>query len=224
MIQSATTVNQSQPVSKSQGIDPIGRYSVDPIYIKDLKIKFTELLKEQFFFESDELKIDDQTKKVLNTVFDWVLGMHEPQKGFILTGSYGNGKSSIMKAAMKLSFHIYGASETYPAGINEPKYITSKKLARLFMDNERIKINELIYAKLIGIDDFGYESREVRAYGTIVFPFEEVIMERYDKKKVILATTNLKPEQIKKLNGGHVLDRLKQMCFWVEMNTGSKRN
>jgi len=224
LIQSATIASQSLPVSRLQGIDPIGRYPVDEIWTKGLKLKFTELLKEQFFFESDELKIDDQTKKVLNTVFDWVLGKHEPLKGFILTGSYGNGKSSIMKAALKLVFHIYGASETYPAGIHEPKYITSKRLSRLFIDNEKVKINELIYAKLIGIDDFGYESKEVRTFGTIVFPFEEITMERYDKKKIILATTNLTPAQIEKIYGGHVLDRLKQMCFWIEMNSGSKRN
>lgn len=186
-------------------------------------MKFTEFLKEEFFFESDKLEIDPKTKIVLNTVFDWILGKHEPDKGFVLTGSYGTGKSSIMKAAMKLVFHIYGKSETYPSGIHEPKYITSKKLARLFIDNETVKINELIYAKLIGVDDFGYESREVRTYGTIVFPFEEILMERYDKKKVILATTNLKPEQIEKMYGGHVLDRLKQMCFWIEINAPSKR-
>lgn len=205
-------------------LDPIGRYPVDEIYIKDLKLKFIEFLKEEFFFETDKLIIDTKTKAVLNTIFDWILGKYEPHKGFLLSGTYGTGKSSIMKAAMKLIFYIYGVSESYPIGIHEPKYITSKKLARLFIDNERVKINELIYAKLIGIDDFGYESKEVIAYGTRVFPFEEILMERYDKKKIILTTTNLKPEQIEKIYGGHVLDRLRQMCFWIEINSPSKRS
>lgn len=216
-------INQSQEQSKSPRIDSIGRYPVDEIYIKELKLKFVEFLKEEFFFESDKLEIDSKTKSVLNTIFDWILGKYKPDKGFLLTGSYGTGKSSIMKAAMKLIFHIYGVSESYPSGIHEPKYITSKKLARLFIDNEKVKINELIYAKLIGIDDFGYESKEVRTFGTIVFPFEEILMERYDKKKIMLATTNLKPAQIEKIYGGHVLDRLKQMCFWIEINSPSKR-
>jgi len=159
----------------------------------------------------------------LKIVFNWVIGKHKPDKGFVITGTYGTGKSSIMKAAMKLVFHIYGISDQYKAGIHEPKYITSKKLARLFIDNEKVKINELIYAKLIGIDDFGYESKEVRTFGTIVFPFEEILMERYDKKKIVLATTNLSPEQIEKHYGGHILDRLNQMCFWIEINAPSKR-
>ena len=216
-------INQSPEQSKSFKPDCIGRYPVDEIYTKELKQKFVEFLKDEFFFESDKLEIDSKTKSVLNTIFDWILGKYEPDKGFLLTGSYGTGKSSIMKAAMKLIFHIYGKSDIQPAGIHEPKYITSKKLARLFIDNEKIKINELIYAKLIGIDDFGYESKEVRTFGTIVFPFEEILMERYDKKKIILTTTNLKPAQIEKIYGGHVLDRLKQMCFWIEINNPSKR-
>jgi len=223
IIQSETIINQSPEPSKSCKLDCIGRYPVDEIYIKELKLKFVEFLKDEFFFESDKLEIDSKTKSVLNTIFDWILGKYEPDKGFVLFGTYGTGKSSIMKAAMKLIFHIYGKSDIQPLGINEPKYITSKKLARLFIDNEKVKINELIYAKLIGIDDFGYESKEVRTFGTIVFPFEEILMERYDKKKIILATTNLKPEQIEKAYGGHILDRLKQMCFWIEINALSKR-
>ena len=223
MNQCVPTSNQLLKVSRSCRLDTIGRYPVDEAFTKDLKLKFVEYLKEQFFFESDKLEIDSKTKNVLNTVFDWVIGKHEPDKGIILTGSYGTGKSSIMKAAMKLVFHIYGKTDHYPTGIDEPIYVTSKKLARMFIDNEKIKINSLIYSKLIGIDDFGYESREVRTFGTIVFPLEEIIMERYDKKKIILATTNLTPAQIEKLYGGHVLDRLKQMCFWIEINAPSKR-
>ena len=202
--------------------DPLKRYSVLPEYIDLLKHKFKDYLKQEFFFD-DDLVQDKETNKVLKTIFSWIIGEYEPNKGFILTGSYGTGKSSIMKAAMALIFEMYGKSDVYPSGINEPKYITSKKMARIFIDAERTKINELIYAGLLGIDDFGYESKEVRSFGTTVFPFEEIIMERYDKKKIVLATTNLKPEQIEKVYGGHVLDRLNQMCFWIEINTQSKR-
>lgn len=204
-------------------MDPIKRYQIDPVYIPELKRKFIELLKEQFFFETDVPKIDKETQKVLAIVFNWVIGLHKPNKGFILMGTYGNGKSSMMKAAMSLCYLIYGISDKYKIGIHEPKYITSKKLARLFIDNEKIKINELIFSSLLGIDDFGYESKEVRTYGTIVFPLEEIIMERYDKKKIILATTNLNPSKIENIYGGHILDRLNQMCFWIELNIPSKR-
>lgn len=207
----------------TQATDPIKRYKIDPIYTDPLKLKFKEFLKSQFFFENDSLKIDKETQTVLRTIFLWVLGEYEPQKGFILTGTYGTGKSSIMKATMDLIFEMYGKSDVYPIGINEPKYVSAKKMARIFIDGERTKINEMIYAGLLGIDDFGYESKEVRSFGTIVFPFEEIVMERYDKKKIILGTTNLKPAQIEKIYGGHVLDRLNQMCFWIEINTQSKR-
>ena len=207
----------------TQATDPIKRYKIDPIYIDPLKLKFKEFLKSQFFFENDSLKIDKETQTVLRTIFSWVLGEYEPQKGFILTGTYGTGKSSIMKATMDLIFEMYGKSDVYQIGINEPKYVSAQKMARIFIDGERTKINEMIYAGVLGIDDFGYESKEVRSFGTIVFPFEEIIMERYDKKKIILGTTNLKPAQIENIYGGHVLDRLNQMCFWIEINTQSKR-
>lgn len=213
---------QMSELSTQAKTDPLKRYPVLPEYIDLLKQEFKDYLKEQFFFDDDLIQ-DRETNKVLKTIFSWILGEYEPNKGFILTGSYGTGKSSIMKATMALIFEIYGKSDNYPIGINEPKYITSKKMARIFIDAERTKINELIYAGLLGIDDFGYESKEVRSFGTIVFPFEEIIMERYDKKKIVLATTNLKPEQIEKIYGGHVLDRLNQICFWIEINTQSKR-
>lgn len=192
-----------------------------------MKRKFIEFLKSEFFFESDNLKMDNETKRVISIIFNWVLGLpngiYEPMKGFILTGTYGTGKSSIMKATIKLIFDMYGVSEHYPNGIHEPKYISGKQLARLFMDSDSVKINELIYTRLIGIDDFGYESKSVKSFGTVVYPFEEIIMERYDRKKIVLATTNLTPALIEQTYGGHVLDRLKQMCFWLEINSPSKR-
>jgi len=202
--------------------DPLRRYPILPEYIDLLKQKFKDYLKDQFF-SFDELIQDKETNKVLKTVFSWILGEYEPNKGFVLTGTYGTGKSSIMKAAMDLIFHMYGKSDMYPIGIPEPKYTTAKGMARIFIDGDRIKINQLIYSGLLGIDDFGYESKEVRSFGTVVFPFEEIIMERYDKKKIILGTTNLKPGQIEKIYGGHVLDRLNQMCFFIEINSPSKR-
>lgn len=212
------------PVALKQSrFNNIHRYQIVKHFIPELKEKFYELLKAEFFFENTEIEKDSAIIEMLRIVFNWVIGEFEPNKGFVLTGTYGNGKSSVMKAAMKLMYIIYGKSENYIHGISEPVYVSAKRMARHFIDNERFKINQLIYADLLGIDDVGYESKEVKTMGTLVYPFEEILMERYDRKKIVLITTNKTAEEIESIYGGHILDRLNQMCFWIEINSPSKR-
>lgn len=201
----------------------IRKYKIDEIYINDLKRKYIEFLEAEFFTNGEKLKVDGETKTVLKVLFDWVVGDYNPEKGFIIFGTYGNGKSSFMKATLNLLHHIYGRTDQYPAGISAPEYITAKNMARIFMDGETVKINKLIYSNILAVDDVGYESKEVRSFGTIVQPFEEILMERYDRKKIICLTTNRTPKQIEDKYGGHILDRLNQMCFWIEINAMSKR-
>jgi len=160
--------------------------------------------------------------RLLKIIFKWVIGEFEPEKGFVLTGTYGNGKSSIMKAAMKLFYLIYGHYSGF-AKMSNPLYISSKRMARHFIDNEKLRINQMIFTDILGIDDIGYESKDVKTMGTLVYPFEEILMERYDRKKTILITTNKTASEIESIYGGHVLDRLNQMCFWIEINAESKR-
>lgn len=186
-------------------------------------MKFIEFLKNEFFFENNEVENDESTNKILKIIFNWVIGEFEPGKGFVLTGTFGNGKSSIMKAAMNLLYFIYGKSDKFIDKMQKPLYVSAKQMSRHFINNERIKINQMIYTDILGIDDVGYESKEVREMGTIVFPFEEILMERYDRKKIILITTNKTGTEIEFIYGGHILDRLNQMCFWVEINSPSKR-
>jgi len=183
-----------------------------------------ELLSAEFFSANDRLQLDKKTQDILAILFQWVIGEYEPTKGFVLTGTYGTGKSSVMKATMNLAYYIF-RNEQYPnMGMKQPRYVSAKELSRTFMNNDEAGINSFIYSQLIGIDDFGYESKKVRSFGTEVYPFEEVIMERYDRKKIILGTTNMSAEQIGNTYGGHVLDRLNQMCFFVEIKAPSKRS
>lgn len=180
-----------------------------------------DLLKGQFFFE-ENVSLDDEQKKIISTIFSWIIGKFEPKKGFLLTGNFGNGKSSIMKASLALITELFSI-KVKENGIPEPKYFTSKQLARYFQDYETNRINEAFSSRLIGIDDFGYEPKEVKVFGTIQKPFEDVIMERYDKKRIVLATTNLSASQIKSIYGEYILDRLTQMCFWIDIQKPSFR-
>lgn len=78
------------------------------------------------------------------------------------------------------------------------------------------------------IDDLGHEITSVSHFGTVFSPMTEFILTRYDyyASKPLLTThftTNLTADEIAGRYGDFVLDRLVEMCEWMEMKGKSFR-
>ena len=97
--------------------------------------------------------------------------------------------------------------------------------------NNPERFEEFKNAEWIGIDDLGQEPDEVKNYGTILRPIEEIISYRYNRKRTIdkhrlmitICTTNLTPDAIKSKYGARVADRLSEMMSVMYIKEKSYR-
>jgi DNA replication protein DnaC len=196
-----------------------------PSDINDLKRELVQMMKEAFYQADGKIILSDDDKEVLRLVFNWLIGMDvdiKLNKGLLLTGSFGTGKSIVLKGIIQFIEKYYSIN-SLDKGISEPLYVLSHDMANHFASENEYLINRMRNTSILAIDDIGYEAKVVKNYGTEIKPFEEIIMSRYDKKKNILISTNLTLDQIGTEYGWHIYDRLKQMTYVVPFKGESKR-
>lgn len=189
-----------------------------------LKWELLEFSKECFYQNNGKISLTEEEKEKFSFVFNWLIGKDIDitlNKGLLLTGSYGTGKSVLLKACIKFIDKYY-SDKSVSNGIPEPIYILSHDMANAFMDEKSALITRMKTTSILAVDDLGYEPVEVKSFGTVIKPFEEILMARYDKRKTILISTNLTCEELKKY-GGHIYDRLRQMTYLIEFKGESKR-
>jgi DNA replication protein DnaC len=127
--------------------------------------------------------------------------------GLLITGGVGCGKSTIMNA-------IYRVIKRYvkqAGGFSEDiKAIKAQNITSVFADD--ITKSHYYYAKWLFIDDLGCDSPVVNNYGTKTTPMSDLLCERYEKQLPTIITTNLSSEDILKIYGERIVDRLNEMC------------
>jgi len=133
----------------------------------------------------------DNVKDVLNQLYYYATQDKRFEgsfdKGILLIGKYGVGKTLILSAFCNLITAI-----TY----RNIEIIHSKQLVTMVTSNP-----DLIYDKysVLGlmIDDLGKEPYNVTSFGTQTMPIEDVLSARYDKRSITFATANLKLNDFK---------------------------
>lgn len=181
---------------------------------------FIKLIQDEFYNANKEFKMTDYLRPKIKVCFDWVVGNMDVSlnKGLLLRGDVGTGKSAIMKACMKLCIKLYNGSY----GFLYPIYITADKVSRLYTnrsDESERRLNQIMTTRLLFIDDIGYEAKKVFDH----YPIPELIRERYDNKRITCFTTNMSMEEIKAEYGVSVEDKLNEMCTIIKFEGQSKR-
>lgn len=180
------------------------------------------------FYELNGSRIKELTeedKASFSKVFNWLIGQDidvSLNKGLFLTGDYGTGKSAILKGIVKFIDNYY-SDKFIDGGIPSPIYILSQAMANKFKDNNEVFINRMKTTSVLAVDDIGYEPKDVYYFGTLAHPFEEILMERYDRKRLVLISSNMNLKQIGERYGEHIKDRIKQMTYIIEFKGESKR-
>lgn len=137
--------------------------------------------------------------------------------GILLTGIYGNGKSSLAAAvANSLIDRNYTCLFR-----NVPRLFADIK--KTFDTNSPVRewrvMETLNKADVLILDDLGAnkwtEWREDTLYA--------IIDDRYSTQKAIIATTNCSLEDLEDRIGGRSFDRIKEMCLIVENTADSYR-
>ena len=76
---------------------------------------------------------------------------------------------------------------------------------------------------MLGIDDMGIEPVEVQEFGNMHRPLTDLLARRYENRGFSFITTNLVPQQIRKLYGDRIADRLNEMVDKIVFDNPSFR-
>lgn len=148
-------------------------------------------------------------------------------KGILLFGNFGVGKTWLMKLFMKNQrqvFHVHNAKKI--ADFYEKD---GDEAIEPFLSKTKNPINDAaaFYHPYTGLclDDIGTEDRKVN-YGNKRNVIGDIIELRYEKQNTgiwLHGTTNLTVGQIESYYGGRVRSRLREVCNLLELNGGDRR-
>jgi DNA replication protein DnaC len=204
----------------------VTKISNNEIVKKTDEIQFTEIqLKKRFlrliqqsFYENPENNrktfiIDKSNLKAIKLCFEWALIKENRRKGIFLYGDYGTGKSSIIEGLYKFYTELHYSKEDE---IYRPLYRTAVRITTFFKDENEYWINRCKYCPVLFIPEIGREAERIFDRK----PIEEVLTERYDNKRTIVASCN----DIKQLPyGEYIYERIYQMCEVIRIEGKSKR-
>jgi len=154
----------------------------------------------------------DKYLAAVEAVAKWMVDETE-KPGLLLMGYYGNGKSTIAKS---IKDAVYGLAMAKLSTEQPSKWEmhTAKSIAQMVSMSDTYSCLRTYSAGLakvqrLIIDDVGYEPAELKIYGNILTPIEDILARRYDSNKITIVTTNLMWKDIRKKYGDRLYDRLK---------------
>lgn len=144
---------------------------------------------------------------------------HLPNKGILLSGKRGIGKS--------FTFEIYRKVIQYNPNLNRP--IVIKSVLQIEEEYKAAKdekksgeyLKDLINTPELVIDDLGMEDMKFNDYGTIRNLIADIIFLRYPLFQrglvVTHATTMLKHDELPKIYPAHIVDRMREMFIFKRL-------
>lgn len=174
-----------------------------------------------------EMILDEETKSHIKAAAEW-LGDPNGKIGFMMSGLYGNGKTTLMAAMCNLINWLYdSACSNDRVGIRTVK---AKDIAWLAIDKDgRKEFEKLYWEDMLAIDEVGEEPAEIIHYGMVFTPIRDLLEERYARQKFTIITTNLVQSREKQLfqirdhYGERVVDRMREMMKIVPFHNDSYR-
>lgn len=133
-----------------------------------------------------------------------------PNAGLIFAGNIGVGKTVMMKAFLRITDE-YSRRRTTIAH--------AKQLAGMFKKDSV----EHYSKRPMFVDDLGKEEVEVKDFGTITRPWTDLFALRYDEGARTYATTNFNLDDLKKIYGSFIGDRMGELMTLVPMPGESRR-
>jgi DNA replication protein DnaC len=172
--------------------------------------------------QKKEFVIDKNNETIIEQLYFYVTNdssfMGDLDKGIMLQGKYGCGKSIILETYSMLHNHIVR------------KYFMKQPLLTFIQSTELqeqiIKQSIKAFTRLpLIIDEFGRESKTVQDYGNILRPISELLSIRADVGTLTHGTTNFTLDTLSSAEfyGGMIGDRLKMMFNFIPVPGESRR-
>lgn len=178
-------------------------------------------LKAEVAYRRGRYTESSEQELYISQAAEW-LTSDDRQFGLLICGRCGNGKTTLMKAICT-AVNILGLKDAYGEDWCVTQ-VSAKELARMSKQREtQDKYRSLMKARMLALDDMGFEPGEVLDYGNVVNPVVDLMEHRYEEQLFTIATTNLTPEQVKEKYGERIADRFNEMMRKIIFTNGSFR-
>ncbi len=172
--------------------------------------------------QKKEFVMDKNNEPIIEQLYCYVTNSSafsgDLDKGIMLQGKYGCGKSVILETYSMLHNHI-----VMNYSLRQPllTFIQSIELQEQIVKQS---VKAFIQRPLI-IDEFGRESKTVQDFGNILRPISELLSIRADMGILTHGTTNFTLETLSSAEfyGGMIGDRLKMMFNFIPIPGESRR-
>ena len=141
--------------------------------------------------------------------------------GVMLCGLCGNGKTTMMRAFQRL-LNVVRIPDSFHRNVYGMPIVNAVHIAHLCRSNYD-EFLRLCDHEMLGIDDMGIEPMEVLEFGNLHRPMTDLLARRYENRGFTFITTNLVPQQIRKLYGDRIADRLNEMVDKIVFDNPSYR-
>lgn len=193
-----------------------------PDFIEQLYIEY--LKKRQPMFKQDE-----NCAPVIRSIAQWIarssdFKVQSPHyglnKGIMLLGGIGTGKTLLMRAMADLYFIFDTKVKVLPT------YVVTEKFSKFGVeayDKVYYSSDDIhVVHDYVVFDDLGAETIQ-NHYGQITNVMAEVMLRRYDANVRTFGTSNLDQKTIRKFYGERVWSRMKSMFNFIHLKGDDRR-
>ena len=185
---------------------------------------------------SPDFIIDDRNRKTLDALYRWVWeragrmmkGSLDPNKGILLCGPIGTGKSTLMKGLQKYESLVNRYACAFSRKDLGFSFVSAAEISLRYAEqgiDGIIRYVQRECASGLCIDELGREPSDAKYFGTGLNVIQTVFQLRYEFRHeyCTYATTNLELDDIPSRYGIYIADRCKEMFNIVHVGGETRR-
>lgn len=187
-------------------VDSVERLPIPLISEDDTRYRLTALYQLEVEHRDCEFIDDESTCDKIARVARWLYCSQ--QRGLILMGGLGNGKSTMLRIIDRLFKHtstLGDAQEVFD-------YFKNSRGGMRYWDEP-----------LLLVDDLGVEPERCLDYGEVNYPMTRLLLHRYNRQLTTIIATNLWIEDIQARYGDRVVDRMNETYSVISYGNESYR-
>lgn len=168
-----------------------------------LKVEAEKILLKRY--QKTDFRITENNQYIITQLYYYLTGSEhfngDLNKGILLLGPIGTGKTLIMEAFCKVFNEL-----------SDRKKITSITAKELWGKVKALEEGFKYFEnRPLNIDDIGKEAKKVKHFGTDICPMVELIGLRYDNGAITFGTGNYYLDTLIKQYGETITDRMKEI-------------